>query len=372
MSSQGLPHRSGTGGAKSITPFWNSQESHKKTIYSVSWCADVYREVVAGSERSVRYFATCARNVASVYKVTEETAAASDRGGGANNSSKFNVDLIQIYEDPTIEEELYTCAWGARSGGFPFSDDEDYNDDEALIDGDGSVDDESIHDESTDASSKKITPPPSSSSSPTPPSSSPSSSRRRRRVASQLLAVAGKGRRINLIDPSSARLISTLSGHGDEIFEIMFVPIGSTSFDSSSSSPSSSKGGIPVDEYLLLSCGKDESIRLWNVRCGTCVIIFAGHRGHRQDILSIDVHPLGHSFVSSGLDTTIKIWNFQESEIVSTNVRASEEQLGIGWLPDNAIHEDGKTKRRLFSTPHVQLPYFSTNKVHYDYVDCVR
>ena len=56
---------------------------------------------------------------------------------------------------------------------------------------------------------------------------------------------------------------------------------------------------------MLLSASKDESIRLWNTRCGTCCCIFAGHYGHRDDVLSIDVHPRTHD-VTGGIDTTSK------------------------------------------------------------------
>jgi len=185
-----------------------------------------------------------------------------------------------------------------------------------------------------------------------------------------MLALAGKGRKINLVNPTTSTLISTLMGHGDEINEIMFVPIGSTDFGKASEG----LGGFASDEYLLISASKDESIRLWNTRCGTCVIAFAGDRGHRDDVLSIDLHPLGHTLVSSGIDTTIKLWSFEDSNSVRDGVKKSEEQLGLGLPPRGNMEVDGtcSSEKRLFFTYNVQLPYYSTNKVHYDYVDCVR
>ena len=68
------------------------------------------------------------------------------------------------------------------------------------------------------------------------------------------------------------------------------------------------------DENLLLSCCKDESIRMWNVRTGTCLAIFAGDRGHREHVLSLDIHPTGGTFVSGGMDTSVKIWSFCDDE----------------------------------------------------------
>eukprot|EP00959_Pyramimonas_sp_CCMP1952_P439892 9209357-Pyramimonas_sp.AAC.1 len=36
---------------------------------------------------------------------------------------------------------------------------------------------------------------------------------------------------------------------------------------------------------------QDESVRLWNIRTGVMVLIFAGARGHRNEVLSVDFHP---------------------------------------------------------------------------------
>ena len=119
------------------------------------------------------------------------------------------------------------------------------------------------------------------------------------------------------------------------------------------------------DEFLLLSCSKDESVRFWNTRNGTCLAIFAGDGGHRESVCSLDIHCLGTTFVSSGLDTSIKIWEFCDDAALRVLVEQSNVQGGAGFSVDG-----GTT--RPFQTPHVQFPLFSTDKVHTDYVDCVR
>jgi len=60
----------------------------------------------------------------------------------------------------------------------------------------------------------------------------------------------------------------------------------------------------PLDDSLCFSASKDESIRMWNIRTSVCIVMFAGDRGHREEVLSIDVHPAGLCFVSAGMDTT--------------------------------------------------------------------
>ena len=58
-----------------------------------------------------------------------------------------------------------------------------------------------------------------------------------------------------------------------------------------------------TDDALIFSASKDESIRLWNIRSAVCVAVFAGEKGHRDEVLSLDVHLLGNCFVSTGMDT---------------------------------------------------------------------
>jgi polycomb protein EED len=61
----------------------------------------------------------------------------------------------------------------------------------------------------------------------------------------QLLCVAGTGAIIKVIDTCRRMLFATLSGHGDDIYDLRFSPI---------------------DEWILLSASKDESLRMWNVK----------------------------------------------------------------------------------------------------------
>jgi polycomb protein EED len=113
----------------------------------------------------------------------------------------------------------------------------------------------------------------------------------------------------------------------------------------------------PVDDNLVFTASKDESIRLWNLSAKLCVVIFAGERGHKDEVLSLDVHILGNCFLSTGMDTSIRIWNLEAPQIQDA-IRRSYE------FDEAAVHS--------FKYCIEQFPLFSTIQIHGDYVDSAR
>jgi len=181
----------------------------------------------------------------------------------------------------------------------------------------------------------------------------------------QLCCVAGKRAIIKVIDTTQRRLLLTLIGHGDEIYDLKFSPI---------------------DTWLLISASKDESLRLWNLQTATCVIMFAEHEGHSDSVLCAAWYPLGSSIMSSGMDTTVKIWSLEEEDVqcaikdsylVKPKSRGRIHHHGSGngsnVKRQESYHEDNNNHgRHNFRTLCQQLPIFSSNKIHTDYVDCVQ
>lgn len=154
--------------------------------------------------------------------------------------------------------------------------------------------------------------------------------------ANALLAAAGHQGIVKVVDCAKREVDCALVGHGNSINDLCFHP---------------------VDAALLLTASKDESIRLWNTRTAVCVAIFAGDRGHRDEVLSVDAHVQGGAFCSSGMDNTVKVWRLD-----TPKVQAAVKNSHVDPAPPDAP----------FKTVSEQFPLFSTAKVHSNYVDCAR
>ena len=116
-----------------------------------------------------------------------------------------------------------------------------------------------------------------------------------------------------------------------------------------------------VDDGIVFSASKDESIRMWNIRTSVCIAIFAGlyEGGHRQAVISMDCHPLGDLLATSGMDTAIRVWNLRTDEMLQA-VRESDSQ------PRGPL---GNTNPPVLS---IATPTFMTPQQHNNYVDGIK
>ena len=270
-----------------------------------------------------------------------------------------HIDFRQVYADEDTEEQFYTCAWTLAPKTTPgntsscsIRDSEKHSkgvigDDVDAETGDG--DSKSYANSDSDVGIKSQVQSPASSSSSLSSSAVPSpkpiqtnlclpeSDAGARPDDAVLLIVAGFRGIIKLIDCHTCTLAGTLIGHGNHVNELMVHP---------------------KDSNLLFSASRDESLRMWNLKTRTCVVIFAGDKGHRDQVLSVDVHYLASSIVSASMDNTIKIWDLDTVQI-RTSI-------------DNSYNPPSEYSVIPFKTTFSQFPSFSTRRVHTNYVDCVR
>ncbi|KAK9855466.1 hypothetical protein WJX84_007882 [Apatococcus fuscideae] len=151
-----------------------------------------------------------------------------------------------------------------------------------------------------------------------------------------VLLVAGKLGVMRVIDCHTCQPVWDGVGHGNAINDIAVHP----------KRPS-----------LVITASRDQSLRLWNLRTHVCALVATGDGSHRNEVLSIDFHPHDeHKFLSCGMDDTIKIWSLKGAQ---KDIDRSDAFV------DAEPH-------RAFQPGELPVPEFSTHKVHWDYVDCVR
>ena len=151
-----------------------------------------------------------------------------------------------------------------------------------------------------------------------------------------LLVAAGKNAVISVMNVTQKKVTMSLLGHGGDINYLTVHP---------------------KHRSLVLSASKDESLRLWNLATGICVAIFGGLKGHCGDVLHCDFNYEGTEFCSCGMDSCVKIWRLADIE---KEIAASYE-----YDPEQGDHSQ-------FKVVVVQVPAFSTNHHHKNYIDCVR
>ncbi|CAI7871191.1 unnamed protein product [Closterium sp. NIES-53] len=149
-----------------------------------------------------------------------------------------------------------------------------------------------------------------------------------------LLAASGSSGVIRIIDCWRETVVHSFIGHGGAVNEVRVHP----------SHPA-----------LLLSAGKDESLRLWNTDTGVCVAIMGGTDGHRNEVLSADFHPGDQAIIAScGMDSSIRVWSLQEC-----------------WHVVNQSNTWADVPSK-FPTKILQYPLYVVCDVHTNYIDCLR
>ena len=68
----------------------------------------------------------------------------------------------------------------------------------------------------------------------------------------------------------------------------------------------------PTEPTVIATGSKDLSVRLWHANTGVTMAIFAGGLGHRNDVLSVDIHrtldsEMRMKILSGAMDNCVKV-----------------------------------------------------------------
>lgn len=163
------------------------------------------------------------------------------------------------------------------------------------------------------------------------------------------LVAGGKNAVIRVIDVQSGRLLDSLPGHGDGVYDLKVHP---------------------RDPALIVSASNDNSLQLWNLRTGGKIAMFLGHKGHRDAVLSVDFDRCGHRMVSSSIDFSVRIWEITDDDDVLNAILESHKAADRG-VSDRYIYVDERGEHKRLRIATIQTPVYTNSKVHKHYIDCV-
>jgi WD40 repeat protein/tRNA A-37 threonylcarbamoyl transferase component Bud32 len=126
----------------------------------------------------------------------------------------------------------------------------------------------------------------------------------------QIIVSCGGDRTIKLWQLPTGEKISTLNGHSRKVNAVAFSP----------------------DSKTLVSGSDDNTIKVWNLKTGTVIRTL---EGHSDAVHALAISPNGKTLVSGSDDNTVKVWNLKTGRLITTLTGHSF------WVRSVAISPDG-------------------------------
>ncbi|MGG6242880.1 hypothetical protein ACQ4N7_30165, partial [Nodosilinea sp. AN01ver1] len=139
-------------------------------------------------------------------------------------------------------------------------------------------------------------------------------------------------RSILLWDWRTGEVLQSLTGHSGPANGIAFAP-----------HPIALAPGEPP-RRILVSCGQDGLVKVWDIDSGDCLHTMTEHRGM---CWALAMHPAGDRFATSSFDHTVKIWDIATGTCLHTLRGHTAEVCGVHFSPDGQLVASASSDRTL-------------------------
>ena len=89
----------------------------------------------------------------------------------------------------------------------------------------------------------------------------------------------------------------------------------------------------PGDQKFA-TCSDDKLIKVWDFWANRCERVFSGHTGHGWDVKSLRWHPTKPLLVSGSKDNTVKLWDAKNGTCLNTLYGHNHTVLRVDWAPN--------------------------------------
>lgn len=141
-----------------------------------------------------------------------------------------------------------------------------------------------------------------------------------------------KGDLVDCAEPS--RVKRTFKGHSGGVTSLQF---------------------FPHTGHLLLSCGNDGNIYLWDM-CRQNKLL-RGYYGHSQAVKCIEFNSSGDKFLSCSYDRKVLLWDTESGEIIKT--------LEFGAVPNTVIFNPNNENEMLVGLANKRIEHFDLSQPSY-------
>jgi WD40 repeat protein/serine/threonine protein kinase len=106
---------------------------------------------------------------------------------------------------------------------------------------------------------------------------------------------------------------------------------------------------ISADGRIVLSGGKDETVRVWDVRTGQCLHTLT----HGDIVASVAISANGHIAVSGGWDRAVRVWDLTTGRCQHTLARHRDDVTSVALSADGRTAVSGSVDRtvRVWNVP---------------------